>query len=93
MDKPIELAHELKKELDSLPLFIEYKRVKSLVDNSEELKQLKKNIALSKSKGDNARHKQLLDTYNNHPLIQNYECLKTDVASYLKEVSEIINKK
>ena len=47
MNRAIELTYELKKELDSLPLFQEYKRIKKLIDNSEELKELKREIAKS----------------------------------------------
>lgn len=93
MDKTIELAKELKQELDSLPLFQEYKRVKGLVDNSDEINSLKREIALAKSRNNIEEHKRLLEVYNSHPLIQNYESLKSDVAKYLQEVSEIINKK
>ena len=39
MDKVIELTYELKEELNSLPLFQEYKRIKHLVDTSSELKE------------------------------------------------------
>lgn len=91
MSKAIELTNELKKELDRLPLFIEYKRVKSLVDNSIELKELKKEI--TKSINYKEKHKVLLERYNNHPLIVNLKQLEEEVSEYLKEICEIINKK
>lgn len=93
MDKSIELAYELKQELDNLPLFIEYKRIKNLVENSTELEELKKNIALAKVHHNDEEHKRLLSEYNNHPLIVNYEALKSEVYDYLKQISEIVNKK
>ena len=93
MDKILELTHQLKDELDSLPLFQEYERVKSLVETDEELNRLKKEIALAKLHNDNESHSKLLEKYNSHPLIQNFEVLKKDVYQYLKEISEIINKK
>ncbi len=91
MSKAIELTNELKKELDRLPLFIEYKRVKGLVDNSTELKELKKEI--TESINDKEKHKVLLERYNNHPLIVNLKQLEEEVSEYLKEICEIINKK
>ena len=91
MSRVIELTHELKKELDSLPLFQEYKRIKDLVDNSEELKELKAEIVKSSSNKD--RHKELLDRYNSHPLIVNLNELESEVSDYLKEICKIINKK
>ena len=93
MDKTIELAKELKQELDSLPLFIEFKRIKSLVENSDELEELKRSIALAKVHHQDEEHKRLLDEYNNHPLIVNYNTLKNEVYDYLNQISEIVNKK
>ena len=93
MDKIITLANELKAELDSLPLFQEYKRVDELVRNDKELNDLKREIALAKAHHNDELHSHLLAKYNNHPLIKNLEVLKSDVYNYLSEVSEIINKK
>ena len=91
MSRVIELTHELKNELDSLPLFQEYKRVKNLVDSSDEIKELKAEIAKSSNNKD--EHKELLDKYNNHPLIVNLNELESEVSDYLREICEIINKK
>ena len=92
MDKIIELAKELKMELDNLPLFQEFLRVKNLVDTSTELKELKREIALAKLHNDN-RHQPLLYEYHNHPLVVNYEELKNEVYDYLRQISDIVNKK
>ena len=89
MSKAIELAHELKKELDSLPLFQEYKRIKGLVDSSDELKELKARIV----KANSSEKKKLLDEYNSYPLVVNYNQLSEEVRVYLQEICEIINKK
>lgn len=91
MSNVIELTEELKKEIDDLPLFIEYRRIKSLVDNSNELSELKKEIA--KNVSNKEKHKELLYKYNNHPLIVNLKELQSEVSAYLKEICEIINKK
>ena len=93
MDKITELANELKKELDDLPLFQEYKRVKALVDSSSEIEVLKKQIALAKVRNENEKHKALLEQYNSHPLIVNLNALENEVYDYLKQISEIVNKK
>ena len=89
MNRAIELTYELKKELDSLPLFQEYKRIKNLIDNSEELKELKREIAKSPKDQKNA----LLKQYNSHPLVVNYKELENEVSEYLLQICEIINKK
>ena len=93
MDKITELATKLKKELDDLPLFQEYKRVKNLVDTSSEIEELKRQIALAKSHNENEKHNVLLEEYNSHPLIVNLNALEIEVYDYLKQISEIVNKK
>lgn len=93
MDKITELATELKKELDNLPLFQEYKRVKNLVDTSGDIEELKRQIALAKSHNENEKHNALLEEYNSHPLIVNLNALEIEVYDYLKQISEIVNKK
>ena len=92
MDKVIELAHELKAELDDLPLFQEYTRIKELMDSSSEIEELKRKITLAKLHND-SNHQKYLDEYNSHPLVVNYEQLKLEVYNYLKQISEIVNKK
>ena len=91
MEKVIELTYELKNELNSLPLFQEYKRVKELIDNSDELNSLKAEIA--KSIDDKERHNELLNKYNSNQLIIDFKELEKEVSTYLKEICEIINKK
>lgn len=90
MNRAIELTYELKKEIDSLPLFQEYKRIKELVDSSEELNELKKEIART---SDKEKKNELLKQYNSHPLMINYKELETEVSEYLLQICEIINKK
>ena len=91
MNKVIELTYELKKELDELPLFQEYRRIKSLVDNSIELKELKQEIV--KSSSNKEENKRLIEKYNSHPLVVNLKELESEVSDYLKQICEIINKK
>ena len=93
MDKVLELAQELKAELDNTPLFQEYKRIKGLLDSSDEIEDLKRQIALAKIHHEDDKHIHLLDEYNNHPLVVNYESLKNEVYDYLHQISEIVNKK
>ena len=93
MSDPIELAKQLKAEIEKDPLIVEYRRVKSLVDSNEEIESLKKEIALAKVHKNDKLHKELLDKYHNHPLIVNYEYLKEEVTGYLSEISKIVNKK
>ncbi len=93
MNDPIEIAKELKTELDKLPLFIEFKKVQNQLDSDEEISELKKQIALAKVHKDDELHKSLLEKYNSHPLVVNYNSLKAEVYEYLNQISQIINKK
>lgn len=93
MSNSIELAKELKIEIEKEPLIIEYRRVKNLIDTDDELNRLKKDIALAKAHKAKKLHLDLLDKYNSHPLIVNLETLKEEVNDYLLEISNIVNKK
>lgn len=93
MNDPIELAKELKEEILKEPLIIEYLRVKQIVESDIEINSLKKEIALAKIHNDDKTHKELLNKYNSHPLIANYNVLKEEVNNYLSEISKIVNKK
>lgn len=91
MDKIIEKSWELRRNLDEIELFKEYKRVKNVVEESEEIKILKRDIVRAKNEGRLLDHKELMDKYNNHPLILNLKELEEEVADYLKEISNLLN--
>ena len=91
MNRAIELTYELKKELDSLPLFQEYKRLKDVVDNSPELIEFRKEIA--RNANNKEKHQALLEEYNSNPIVSNFKGLELEVSEYLREICEIINKK
>ena len=93
MDKIIELTNELKSKLDKLPLFQEYKSLKKEVEESTELKKLKKDIVRAKNENRLDDHKMLLEKYNTHPLVTNFNIIEEEVKNYLKQISEILNKK
>ena len=93
MSNSIEIAKELKSEIEKDPLIIEYRRIKLLVDSNDELNNLKREIALAKAHHDDALHKKLLNQYNRHPLVVNYNTLSQEVNDYLTSISQIVNKK
>ena len=93
MDKLIELSEELKKELDSLPLFQEYSFLKKEIENNKELKELKRKIILAKKDNNLEEHQRLLDEYNSHPLVVNFLELQEEVLDYLKTIGDILNEK
>ena len=91
MNKEIELAKEIKNELESLPLFEEYERMKKMVDEDKGLKELRHEIKINVS--NETQKQELLNNYNSHPLVANYNILLKEVSEYLAEISNIINKK
>ena len=91
MDKVIEIANELKEELDKLPLFQEYKRTKALYDNDPEINELKKLIVRAKNENRLSDHKLLLEKLHNHPLYINYMALEEEISDYLREISKELN--
>ena len=93
MDRILELTQELKNELDKLPLFQEYKALKKELNDSEEIKELKKQIVRAKNENRLDDHKALLAQYENHPLVSNFNIIELEVKNYLQEITEILNKK
>ena len=93
MNESIELAKKLKADIEKEPLIKEYRRVKALIESDEEISLLKKNIALAKAHHNEERHKVLLEKYNSHPLVINYQSLQEEVNTYLLEIAKIVNKK
>ena len=90
MDKIVEEAKKLREEIDSLPTVKEYYRLRSLYESDEELAKMRKEIARLKSEGKEEERKNLLEVYNNHPLVNNYEVAKQEVESLLLVIRNII---
>ena len=91
MDKIIEEAKSLRNEIDSLPEIQEYYRLKNLMENDEELATLRKEIARLAQEGKNEERKNLLEIYNNHPLVNNYNLAMEEAKSILLAIKDIIN--
>ena len=90
MDKVIEKAKELKAVLDETPEMKEYLKYKDLYENSEDVIELKHNIANLRNKGKLEEAKNLEKLYNNHPLVNNYEASKDALYQLLKTIETII---
>ena len=91
MDKIIEEAKSLRNDIDSLPEIQEYYRLKNLMENDEELATLRKEIARLAQEGKNEERKNLLEIYNNHPLVNNYNLAMEEAKSILLAIKDIIN--
>ena len=91
MDEILTKAKEIREEVDNLPQVKEYYRLKELYENDDELKRLRGEIARLASEGKNNERKALLEIYNSHPLVNNYNQAKEEVIILLNEIKNILD--
>ena len=91
MDKIIEEAKSLRNDIDSLPEIQEYYRLKTLMENDEELRRLRTEIARLAKEGKTEERKNLLVVYNANPLVNNYNSAMEEAKSILRAIKDIIN--
>ena len=91
MDKILEEAKSLRKDIDSLPEIQEYYKLKTLMENDEELRRLRTEIARLAKEGKTEERKNLLAIYNANPLVNNYNVAMEEAKSILRAVKDIIN--
>ena len=91
MDKIIKEAKSLREDIDSLPEIQEYYRLKELMEKDEELSRLRKEIARLAKEGKLEERKNLLEIYNYHPLVNNYNLAMEEAKQILKSIKDIIN--
>ena len=90
MDKVLEKAKELRLAIEETSEYKEYMLNKSALENSDDVIELKHNIANLKAKGKIEEAKNLEKLYNSHPLVNNYEASKDTLYSLLKTIESII---
>ena len=90
MDKVIEKAKELKAVLDETPEMQEYLKYKDIYENSEDVIELKHNIANLRAKGKLNEANNLQALYDNHPVVVNYQASKEALMELLKTVQSLI---
>ena len=90
MNKIIEEAKSLREDIDSLPEIKEYYRLKELYENDQTLKQMRRDIARLKNEGKEEERNNLLQIYNSHPLVNNYEMVKEEAERILLVIKNII---
>ena len=90
MDKVLEKAKELKSAIDETPEMQDYLRYKELLENSEDVIELKHNIANLRAQGKMQEADNLQALYNNHPIVVNYLASKDALSSLLKTIESII---
>ena len=60
------------------------------MEEDEHLSEMRTQIARLKSEGKNEENKNLLEVYNNHPLVNNYNIAREEAIELLKSVKKII---
>ena len=90
MDKVLEKAKELKASIDETPEMKEYLKYKDLYENSEDVIELKHNIANLRAKGKFEEANNLQALYDNHPIVVNYEASKEALYELLKTIESLI---
>ena len=89
-DVIIEATLELKEALKDREEYKEYIRLKSLYEQSEEIKELI--IKINNSKAGSDEYNCLMEEYNNHPLVSNYKQAEEEYRALLRNISTIIGK-
>ena len=90
MDKVIEKAKELKALIDETPEMKEFLKNKEQYENSEDVIELKHNIANLRAKGKLNEANNLQALYDNHPIVVNYQASKEALMELLKTVQSLI---
>ena len=91
MYKIIEEAKSLRNDIDSLPEIQEYYRLRDLMENDKDLSRLRIEIARLANEGKLEERKNLLEIYNSHPLVNNYNIAMEEAKSILRTIKDIIN--
>ena len=90
MDKVIEKAKELKALIDQTPEMKEYLKNKQILENSQDVLELKHNIANLRAKGKYQEADNLQALYDEHPIVVNYEVSKRALYELLKTIESLI---
>lgn len=90
MDKVLEKAKELRLAIEETSEFQEYMKNKEMLENSEDVIELKHNIANLRAKGKYTEAANLEKLYNAHPVVNNYEVSKAALYELLKTIESII---
>ena len=90
MDKVLEKAKELRLAIEETSEYKEYVKNKELLENNEDVIELKHNIANLRAKGKYKEANNLEVLYNNHPLVSNFEASKEALYQLLKTIESIL---
>ena len=86
-----EILQKLKEELDNSPVIQEYLRCKYALENKEELKRMRRDIARLTSENKLEERDALLAIYNSHPIVTNYNLIEEEVKGLLNQIKDILS--
>ncbi len=90
MDNSLEIAQQIKGKILELPEAKEYLRLKSIIENDEEIKSLQEKIISLRKDKKIKEAKELTDKLNSMPIIINFEAVRDQLADTLKVISNIL---
>lgn len=90
MDKVLEKAKELRLAIEQTPEYQEYIKNKELLEKSQDVIELKHNIANLRAQGKMEEANNLQKLYDGHPLVNNFEVSKSELYQLLKTIESII---
>lgn len=90
MDKVLEKAKELRAAIDDTPEMKEYLKNKKAFENSEDVIELKHNIANLRAKGKVTEANNLQALYDKHPIVVNYQASEEALYDLLKTIESMI---
>lgn len=82
---------KLKNELDNSPVIQEYLQLKEALENDEELKSMREEIARLASEKKFEERDALLNIYNSHPLVVNHSQVEEEVRALLSQIKDILS--
>ena len=85
------ILNKLKEELDNSQIIKEYLSLKEVLENDEELKVMRGEIARLTNENKTEEKESLLAVYNSHPIVVNYEQAREEVISLLKQIQDILS--
>ena len=86
-----ETLEALKSKLDDSPIIQEYLSLKEALENDEELKNMRTEIARLSSLNKKEEHDALLEIYNSHPIVANYAIIREEVINLLSQIKDILS--
>ena len=91
MNKILEEAINLRQALMEDERVQEYFRLKKLFEESEDLIDMRKNLALYKEEGREVEYSNIKELYEHHPIVINFYNSKEEVKDLINDVIEVLD--